>query len=96
MSKNVTGDDIDQSGTAVFSLLKQAVETSRAECDRANQTAHEYSLQLRAAKDLVNKLQIEVAQLEERAHRAENWLDRIQGTIEDKFVRKSGEQRSLG
>ena len=96
MSKSVAGDDIDQSGTAIFSLLQQAVETSRAECDRANRTSHEYSLQLRAAKDLVNKLQIEVAQLEARARRAEDWLDRIQTTIEDKFVRKSGERRSLG
>jgi hypothetical protein len=55
VSKREAGDDIDQSGTAIFSLLQQAVETSRAECNRANQTSHEYSLQLRAAKDLVNK-----------------------------------------
>jgi hypothetical protein len=96
VSKSVVGDDIDQSGTAIFSLLQQAVETSRAECDRANQTAHEYALQLRAANDLVKQLQIKVAQLEERARRAEDWLHHIRNIIEDKFFRNDGEQRSLG
>lgn len=93
MSNSVVGDDIDQSGTAIFSLLQQAVETSRTECDRANQTAHEYSLQLRAANDLVKQLQTEIAELEERARRAESWLDRIQTTIEETFVRKSDDKR---
>jgi hypothetical protein len=30
--------------------------------------------------------------LEERARRAEDWLERIQSTIEDKLLRKSDEQ----
>jgi hypothetical protein len=87
LSQREGRDDIDRSGAAIFSLLHQAVETSRAECDRANETAHEYSLQLQAAKDLVNQLQIENEQLKVRARRAEDWLNRIQGTIADKFVR---------
>jgi len=81
--QSAVGDDIDRSGAAIISLIHQAVKASRTECDRAIETAHQYSLQLRAAEDLVNKLQTKVEQLEDQAFRAESSLNRIQGAIEE-------------
>jgi hypothetical protein len=83
MSQNSVGDDIDRSGAAIMSLIDQVIKTSRAECDRALETAHQYSLRLRAAEDLVNKLQTKVEQLEDQAFRAQSSLNRIQGAIEE-------------
>ena len=56
MSKSIAGDDIDQSGTAIFSLLQQAVETSRAECDRANRTPEQLAAYLRQQNDMFGKV----------------------------------------
>jgi hypothetical protein len=78
-------DEIERSGAAIISLLDQAVETSKAEVDRARETARQYSLQLRAAEDRAIKLQARVEQLEEQLLRAEDWFHRIQGTIEESF-----------
>lgn len=77
---------VDRSGEAIMALLRQAAETAQADCDRAMQAAHQYSMQLRAAEDRAEKLQAQVERLEQQAAQAANWLSRIKGEIEDKFM----------
>ena len=48
--------------------------------------AHKLSLQLRAAEDRISELQAEIKRLEDRAIRAEQWLETIKKEIEDKLI----------
>ncbi len=48
--------------------------------------AHQLSLQLRAAEDRALKLEAKVKQLENSAHKAEDWLTYIHKEIENKFL----------
>jgi uncharacterized protein YlxW (UPF0749 family) len=77
---------VDASGGAIISLLQQAADQSKQDCDRAFSMAHELSLQLRAAEDRANTLHAQVKQLEDRAQKAEHWLSHIHAAIEQKFL----------
>ena len=77
---------VDRSGEAILALLRQAAETAQADCDRAMQAAHQYSMQLRASEDRAEKLQAQVERLEQQAALAATWLARIKGEIEDRFL----------
>ena len=78
-------DTVDRSGGAIISLLQQAADVAKADCDRAISTAHQLSLQLRAEEDRANKLQAQVNELEDAARKAEDWLAHIYKQIEGKF-----------
>ena len=78
-------DTVDRSGGAIISLLQQAADFAKEECDRAFSIAHQLSLQLRAEEDRANKLQAKVSQLEDAARKAEDWLAHIYKQIEGKF-----------
>ena len=79
-------DVVDRSGNAIVSLLQQAADLTNADYDRAMQTASALSGQLRACQDRVSQLEGDVAIMEERALRAEQWLDKVRGEIEHKFL----------
>jgi hypothetical protein len=79
-------DTVDKSGSAILALLDRAADAAKEDCQRALEMAHQLSLQLRAAEDRIIKLEVKVKQLENDAHKAEDWLTYIQKEIENKFL----------
>jgi hypothetical protein len=85
-----SADPLDQSGLAIVAMLQEAVDVAKENCDRALEVAHKFSLQLRAAEDRILQLEGDVRHYQERATRAEKWMMRIQGEIEERFFRNGG------
>jgi exonuclease VII small subunit len=81
------GDPLDQSGQAIVALLQQAATLSNESCDRAMGLARKLSLQLHAAEGRIDQLQAGIKQCQDRAERAEKWLNRIYQEIEEKLIR---------
>jgi hypothetical protein len=80
------GDPMDQSGSAIVALLQAAADLRNDDCGRAIAMADELSLQLRAAQDRIDQLASEVEHFQDRAVRAETWLQLIQRAIEEKLI----------
>ena len=83
------GDTVDRSGAAIVSMLQEAVDVAKNNCERAMDIAHKLSLQLRAAEDRVAQLEGDIRYYQERASRAEKWLMRIQQEIEERFFKEN-------
>jgi hypothetical protein len=81
------GDALDQSGQAIVAMLQEAVDVAKDNCDRALELAHRLSLQLRTAEDRIAQLENDIRYYQDRAARAEKWMARIQGEIEDRFFK---------
>jgi hypothetical protein len=79
------GEAVDKSGHAIITLLQEAANVAKDNCDRAMDVAHKLSIQLRAAEDRVKELENEVRHYQDRADRSEKWLARIYKEIEEKF-----------
>jgi hypothetical protein len=84
------GDPLDRSGQTIITLLHQAADIAKGNCDRAMDMAHKLSLQLRAAEDRVKELEMEARYYQDRAHRAEKWLAHISQEIETRFFERAG------
>jgi hypothetical protein len=81
------GDSVEESGKAIIVLLKEAADTARATCLQAVNAAQKAEIQLRAAEDRIQELELEVRQHYDRAARAEKWLAHVHHEIEEKFFR---------
>jgi predicted nucleic acid-binding Zn-ribbon protein len=81
------GDPIDRSGLAIVSMLQEAVDVAKQNCERAMDIAHKLSLQLRTAEDRIAQLEGDIRHYQERAARAEKWMHRIHSEIEDRFFK---------
>jgi hypothetical protein len=79
-------DPIDQSGNAIVAMLRKAADLSNENCDRARTMAKELARQLQAAEDRISQLETEVQHFQNRAVRAETWLQQIQREIEEKLI----------
>jgi chromosome segregation ATPase len=79
-------DPIDQAGHALVAMLQEAAKISNENVERALDMAHKLSIQLRAAEDRIAQLQAEVQFLQNRASRAEQWLEAIKNEIQDKLI----------
>ena len=88
------GAPLEQSGQAVLDLLKKAADSAQATCDQVMNTAQKLSNQVRAAEDKVQLLESELQQFADRATRAEEWLARIHGQIEQSFFGPNSVGRS--
>jgi hypothetical protein len=86
-------DPADRTGAAIIAALQQADNVSKADCDRAMDLAHKLSVQLRTVEDRVNELQAEIEYFQNRAVRAEMWLQVIQKEIEDKLIAPMADSR---
>ncbi len=84
------GDPLDRSGQAIVSMLQDAVEVAKQNCERAMDIAHKLSLKLREAEDRIAQMEGDVRHYQERAARAEKWMHRIQAEIEDRFFNDNG------
>jgi hypothetical protein len=81
------GDPIDRSGQEIISMLQEAVEVAKQNCERAMDIAHKLSLQLRASEDRVAQLESEIRHYQDRATRAEKWMHGFHSEIEDRFFK---------
>jgi hypothetical protein len=83
-------DPLDKAGLSIMGLLQQAATTAKENCGHALRIAHGLSLQLRAAEDQIKDLEAQLRHFQDRAMRAENWLQRISREIEARFFEPSG------
>jgi hypothetical protein len=77
---------VDEAGHRVIALLQEAANISAENVERAMTMAHKASIELRAAEDRIAQLQAQVEGLQDRATRAERWLEIIKQEIEDKLI----------
>jgi predicted nucleic acid-binding Zn-ribbon protein len=85
--KQKSGEElIDQTGQALLALIKDAANVSKENIERAITMAHRVSLELRAAEERISQLEDDIARLESRATRAEQWLEVIKNEIEVKLI----------
>ena len=82
----LNGDQFNDLGQAVVTLVQRAAELSLDDVKRAMTIAHNHALQLRAAEDRIKQLEEEVKHLEARAIRAEGWLATIKKEVEEKLI----------
>ena len=80
------GELIDQTGQALLALIDDAANLSKESIERAVTMAHRVSLELRAAEERISQLEGDIARLENRATRAEQWLEVIKNEIEVKLI----------
>jgi hypothetical protein len=78
-------DVVDSAGQTILGLLQQAANAAQENCQHALGVAHKLSLQLRAAEDHIKELETDLRHYQDRALRAENWLQRISREIENRF-----------
>ena len=90
-AENVSNDHdpLDKAGQSIMGLLQEAATTAKENSGRALRVAHGLSLQLRAAEDQIKALEAELHHFQDRAMRAENWLQRISREIEARFFEPS-------
>jgi hypothetical protein len=82
-------DPLDIAGQSIVGLLQQAATIAKENSGRALRVAHGLSLQLRAAEDQIKALEADLSHFQNRAMRAENWLQRISREIEARFFEPS-------
>jgi hypothetical protein len=88
-------DQLDKAGQTILQLVAQAAGVADENSRQALGMAQKLSDQLRAAEDRVAELESELAASQERAERAEQWLHRIYGEIEDRFIQQSDSRRTV-
>jgi hypothetical protein len=67
-------------------MFREAASIANDNVDRAMTVEDNLSIQLRAAEDRIAQLQTEVERLQNRAIRAERWLQAIKKEMEDKLI----------
>jgi DNA repair exonuclease SbcCD ATPase subunit len=94
-------DLLDRAGNAILGLVNRAAGTAAADLQEAREVAEKLADQLRAAHeqlqathdqlraahDQMNALKADVRHYQDRANRAEKWLQQISSEIEQKFLR---------
>jgi chromosome segregation ATPase len=86
-------DLVDRAGNAILGLVNRAAGTAAADLQEAREVAERLALQLQASRDQVraadeqiNALKADVRRYQDRANRAEKWLQQISSEIEQKFL----------
>jgi DNA repair ATPase RecN len=91
---------VDRAGNAILGLVSRAADAAAADVQEARKAAEKLADQLRAAHeqlqaahdrlraahDQVNDLKADVRHYQDRANRAEKWLQQISSEIEQKFL----------
>jgi chromosome segregation ATPase len=90
---------VEEAGHAIIAKIQKAAELANENCDRAMRLAHKLAMELRAAEDQINQLEVAVELFRDRAARAEGWLQTIHKEIEEKLITPRSvfgtEQKSL-
>jgi chromosome segregation ATPase len=91
---------VDRAGNAILGLVSRAADAAAADLREAREVAEKLTdelraaderlrdadHQLRAAHDQINDLKADVRHYQDRANRAEKWLQQISSEIEQKFL----------
>ncbi len=80
-----SGDRVELAGQAVLGLLRRAAETAEANSRHALDIAHKLSRELHAAEGRIADLEADLRHYQDRAERAERWLNQISVEIEQRF-----------
>jgi hypothetical protein len=88
-------DQLDKAGQTILQLVAQAAGMADENSRHALGMAQKLSDQLREAEDRVAELETELTASRERADRAEQWLHRIYGEIEDRFLQQGDSRRPM-
>ena len=78
----------DDAGQHIVALLQRASGNAKAECQRAMDLAHRVSSELHEAEERARKFEADANYFRERAARAEEWLVRIEGELQQTFFQK--------
>jgi hypothetical protein len=78
----------DNAGQHIVALVQKASELANADCQRAMDLAHRLSSDLRAAEERAHEFEAEANYFRDRAARAEEWLVRIEGELQQTFFQK--------
>jgi predicted nucleic acid-binding Zn-ribbon protein len=79
-------DLLDRAGNAILGLVNRAASTIQADLQVAREATERLADQLRVAHDQINKLEAKARYYQDRAERAERWLQHISSEIEQKFM----------
>jgi len=69
-------------GNALLAMLHEAAKLSQENCDSILAMAHRFSVELRVVEDRIKELEAEIEFNQDRAHRAEKWLERVHSEVE--------------
>jgi hypothetical protein len=86
-------DQLDKAGRTIIQLVAQAAGMADENSRHALSMAQKLSDQLRESEDRIGQLESELATCRERADRAEQWLLRVYGEIEDRFLQQGDLRR---
>ena len=86
-------DELDAAGRSILNLLSKAAGVAEENSRYALEQAQKLSQQLQAAEIRITELENDVRYYADRADRAEQWLHKIYGEIEDRFIRQPQEKR---
>ena len=78
-------DPLDAAARSTLDLLHRAADLAEENRQRALEVAQKFSVQLRAAENRIKELELDLRYEQERADRAEKWLDKISVEIEQQF-----------
>jgi hypothetical protein len=85
----------DEAGNAIITMLQKAAEMAKDDSARAMDHVHRLSFQLHAAEERMREAEAEAVRFRDRATKAEAWLLRIRGEIDETFFhRKEAEPRA--
>jgi hypothetical protein len=80
------GEKANPLGESILSLLRAASDRLETETQQSLGAAHDFSQELQAAKDRIEKLEDEVQLYRAKAERAQGWLEKIASEIEDRLL----------
>jgi hypothetical protein len=90
-----TSDAVDRAGQEVLAKLQYAAGVAEQNTRHALSMAHQAAMQLRIAEDKVARLELEIGNYQQRAERAEGWLQRISQEIDQSFPPPAQQQRHV-
>jgi predicted nucleic acid-binding Zn-ribbon protein len=76
---------VDKAGQSILHLLNKAADAAVQNSRQVMEAAQRLSQQLQAARDRIAQLERDAAAHRDRAERAEAWLNKIHGEIEEQF-----------
>jgi predicted nucleic acid-binding Zn-ribbon protein len=80
-------EPVDSVGHSALDLLHKAADAADHNTRQALESAQRLAQQLKAARDHVAQLEHDLDAHRDRAERAEGWLNKIQGEVEEQFTR---------
>jgi hypothetical protein len=88
-------DQLDQAGQTILQMLHNAANLADANSQHALDMAHKLAHQLRAAEARIAELETEGQSYQDRAERAEQWLQRVYAEIHDRFLKKDEQKAAV-